>query len=53
MMIVLVASAFAPVLSTPLWCVVVPFISCDAADLFVILVALMELAGKFINISST
>jgi hypothetical protein len=38
--LVLVVSAFAPVLSTPIEpeCVVVPFISCDTADLFAILV---------------
>ena len=36
-MVVLVASAFAPALSAPLECVVIPFISCDTvtADLFV------------------
>ena len=39
-MLVVVASAFAPVLSAPLECVVVPFISCYivTADLFVVLV---------------
>jgi hypothetical protein len=42
-MLVLVASAFMPVLSTPIelearQCVVVPFIFCNTADLFVILV---------------
>ena len=40
MMLVLIASAFAPVFSAPLECVVVPFISCHiaTADLFVVLV---------------
>ena len=40
MMLVLIASAFAPVLSAPLECVVFTFISCHiaTADLFVVLV---------------
>ena len=33
--IVLVASVLTPVLSATLECVVVPFISCDTADLFI------------------
>jgi hypothetical protein len=40
--LVLVAFAFAPTLSTPLQCVVVPFISCDAADVFIVFVAPMN-----------
>ena len=38
MVVVLVASAFAPALSVPLECVAVPFISYETADLFVVLV---------------
>jgi hypothetical protein len=38
-MLVLITSTLAPVLSTPLGWVVVPFISCDTADLVVVLVA--------------
>jgi hypothetical protein len=45
-MLALIASAFAPVLSTPLECVVVPFISCDTAYLFVVLVAPMNIATE-------
>jgi hypothetical protein len=37
-MLILVTSTFAPVLSTPLQCVVVPFIPLNTADLFVVLV---------------
>jgi hypothetical protein len=47
-MLVLVASAFAPVLSNPLECVVIHFIACDIADLFVVLVAPVKTAPKSI-----
>jgi hypothetical protein len=49
-MLILIASAFAPVLSTPieLECVVVPIISCDTADPFVVLVAPKDSANLIV-----
>jgi hypothetical protein len=45
-MLVLIGSTFAPVLSTPLEYVVVPFISCNTADLFVVLVGPKNCAAE-------